>query len=79
VSDYRLPGPANGIIAIGQLRDLLGRPLPACVISGDMDARAHQQAQAAGLTWLQKPVRPAKLRSVLRSVVRDQATESAAA
>ncbi|MDR3371291.1 ATP-binding protein [Rhodoferax sp.] len=76
VSDYRLPGPANGILAIGQLRDLLGRPLPACVISGDMDASAHQQAQAAGLTWLQKPVRPAKLRSVLRHAAQASAVKS---
>lgn len=79
VSDYRLPGPTNGIAAIGQLRDLLGRPLPACVISGDMDASARQQALDAGLPWLQKPVRPAKLRSVLRNLLRAQATESALA
>jgi hypothetical protein len=35
-------------------------------MSGDVDAALMQAAKAAGLTLLHKPVRPAKLRSLLR-------------
>ena len=76
LSDYRLPGSANGIDLIRQVREVLGHDVPACVISGDTDATVRQQVQAAGLVLLQKPVRPAKLRSVLRNVLHAQATES---
>ena len=66
VSDYRLCDGGNGIEAIDRLRALAGREIIACLISGDTDARVRQQAQDAGLVLLQKPVRPAKLRSLLR-------------
>ena len=69
LSDYRLPGVYNGIDAICLLRQTLGPDLPACVISGDTEATVRQQVQAAGLVLLQKPVRPAKLRSLLRHAV----------
>jgi signal transduction histidine kinase/CheY-like chemotaxis protein len=72
VSDYRLPGNHNGVDAIRMLRGIVGQDLSACVISGDTDATVRLQAQHAGLVLLQKPVRPAKLRSVLRSALRTQ-------
>ena len=70
VSDFRLPGHHNGVVAIRMLRAMVGHDMAACVISGDTDAAVRQQAQQAGLVLLQKPVRPAKLRNVLRSAVR---------
>jgi CheY-like chemotaxis protein len=66
VTDYRLLGAHNGVDAVAQLRQLAGREIPACVISGDTDAVVKAQTQAAGLLLLQKPVKSAKLRSVLR-------------
>jgi signal transduction histidine kinase/CheY-like chemotaxis protein len=66
VSDYRLPGPHTGIDAIRMLRDRAGYEVAACVISGDPDGVVREQAQQASLVLLQKPVRPAKLRSLLR-------------
>ncbi|OQW88330.1 MAG: hypothetical protein BWK72_08550 [Rhodoferax ferrireducens] len=69
LSDYRLPGTHHGVQAIRQVRDLLGHEVPACVISADTDAAVRLQVQAAGLVLLQKPVRPAKLRSLLRHAV----------
>ncbi|MBC7916770.1 MAG: response regulator [Rhodoferax sp.] len=66
VSDYRLGHGENGLDAIVQLRALAGRDVPACLMSGDTDAQLMQAAMAAGLTLLHKPVRPAKLRSLLR-------------
>lgn len=66
VSDYRLRGVENGIDAVRMLRARAGNDIAACVISGDTDTQVRQHTQAAGLVLLQKPVRPAKLRSILR-------------
>ncbi|MDE2419282.1 MAG: response regulator [Burkholderiales bacterium] len=68
LSDYRLDGDANGIDCIAAVRAALGTTLPACLVSGDTDANLMQRARSLGLTLLHKPVRPAKLRSLLRSV-----------
>jgi len=78
VSDYRLPGTLQGVDAVRQLRALLGRDVPACVISGDTEGTVREQVQQAGLVLLQKPVRPAKLRSVLRHHVQTPASSGAA-
>ncbi len=66
ISDYRLRDGSNGIEAIRLLREKAGQPIAACLISGDADARLRQLAQDEGLVLLQKPVRPAKLRQLLR-------------
>jgi len=73
VSDYRLPEGGNGIAAVGLLRQLVGHQVAACLLSGDTDQALVQRAREAGLTLLHKPVRPAKLRSLLRSLVRRDA------
>lgn len=67
LSDYRLRGTQNGLEAVQQLRAMAGRTVPACIISGDTDLELKQRITAAGLLLLQKPVKPAKLRSVLRN------------
>lgn len=72
ISDYRLDDTLNGILVITQLRQQLARFIPACLISGDTDRELIQAAQAAQLTLLHKPVRPAKLRSLLRHQLMDQ-------
>ena len=69
ISDFRLGGGIDGIEAVDLLRTLAGRRIAACLISGDTDANVAQQAHAAGLSLLQKPVRPAKLRSLMRHLV----------
>lgn len=69
ISDYRLNGAAHGVEVILQLRQQLARPVPACLISADTDPALLQAAQAAQLTLLHKPVRPAKLRSLLNRLL----------
>jgi CheY-like chemotaxis protein len=76
ISDYRLPGAHHGIDAIRLLRQMVGGDLSACLVSGDMDERVKQDAAESGLVLLQKPVRPAKLRSVLRHFVQSRVGES---
>jgi signal transduction histidine kinase len=69
VSDYRLGDGDNGLSAISALRVLAGKEIPACLMSGDTDGELMQAARDAGLTLLHKPVRPAKLRALLRRLV----------
>jgi CheY-like chemotaxis protein/two-component sensor histidine kinase len=69
VSDYRLGGTENGVALIARMRALAGQDIPACVISGDMDASLVFEVNQHGLKLLHKPVRPAKLRSLIRQLI----------
>jgi CheY-like chemotaxis protein len=73
LTDYRLRGSRNGVDTVRQLRALAGHEIPACVISGDTADAVKALIQEAGLLLLQKPVKPAKLRSVLRRHARSLA------
>jgi signal transduction histidine kinase/ActR/RegA family two-component response regulator len=66
VCDYRLRENENGLDVVRQLRLAAGLEIAACLISGDTDPDLINGAKLAGLTLLHKPVRPAKLRSLLR-------------
>ncbi len=68
ISDYRLRGDDNGIAVVNALCMAAGHSISACLMSGDTDQALITQARQAGLTLLHKPVRPAKLRSLLRSL-----------
>lgn len=72
ISDFRLGAGSNGIDVLQQLQALLPDTVPSCLMSGDTDPSVLQAAQAAGLTMLHKPVRPAKLRNLLRHLLQDQ-------
>ena len=69
ISDYHLSERENGIDAILSLRATAGYRIPACLVSGDTNTALLQAARDAGLTLLHKPVRPAKLRSLLRHLL----------
>jgi signal transduction histidine kinase/ActR/RegA family two-component response regulator len=75
ISDYRLQEGCHGIEVVQLLRAHLGSDVPACLMSGDTDPALIQAAMAAGLTLLHKPVRPAKLRNLLRRLLLDQRGE----
>jgi signal transduction histidine kinase len=69
ISDFRLGESRNGIELISDLRALSGYPVPACLISGDFEPHLMNQAKLHQLTLLSKPVRPAKLRNLLRHLL----------
>lgn len=71
ISDYRLRDAENGLDTVRQLRAATGQQIPACLMSGDTDPDLMQAAKGAGLTLLHKPVRPAKLRSLIRRLTAD--------
>lgn len=65
LSDYRLPGPRDGIGVIAYLRETLGADIPAALITGDTGADAIETINASGYTLLHKPLKPARLRAYL--------------
>lgn len=69
ISDYRLRDGDTGMDVIRAVRAAAGRPVAACLTSGNTEPELIQRARDEGLTLLHKPVRPAKLRSLLRSLV----------
>lgn len=69
VSDFRLPDGATGFDVIRKVRDTVGVAVVACLMSGDHNPELAQAAKSAGLTLLNKPVRPAKLRSLIRHLL----------
>ena len=66
LSDYHLGAHETGIECIVALRARAGVELPACLMSGETHADFLQEVKVAQLPLLHKPVRPAKLRSLLR-------------
>lgn len=63
ISDLRLKGAANGIVAIRQLALLLGRPVPGMILTGDTDPKRLREARLSGYPLLHKPVAPLALRA----------------
>ena len=69
ISDYRLGKGETGIAAIARLRRNWGENLPAMLISGDTSPENVAAMVASGLPVLHKPVRPAKLRALLQTLL----------
>ncbi|HSD39111.1 MAG TPA: ATP-binding protein [Rhodocyclaceae bacterium] len=65
ISDFRLPGPRNGLEVIAALRQQFGPALPGLLLSGDTGPEVLRQATDLGIPLLHKPVRPAKLRAAI--------------
>ena len=66
ISDYRLTDNSTGLELIQTIRRALGRRMPGILISGDTSSSVRITTQDAGHYFLPKPVKPAKLRSLLQ-------------
>jgi Na+/proline symporter/CheY-like chemotaxis protein len=62
--DYHLDG-GNGIDAIIDLRRRYNRDLPAILVTADRSGHVREEAHAAGVHVLHKPVKPASLRALI--------------
>ena len=69
LADLRLGQAIDGIGLVEQLREHLGAPVPALLISGDTGARELARVKESGLLLLTKPVAPARLRSALHALL----------
>lgn len=70
IADYHLQNGALGLAAIGALRDLFGAAIPAVVVTADHGAETAQAILSAGCHFLAKPLRPAKLGSLMAQLLR---------
>ena len=77
VADLRLADGDSGIRAVRRLRDELGYPVPAIIVSGDTGTRADREARAAGLLLLGKPVVASTLQAAAVSTIRRHAPPAA--
>lgn len=72
ISDLRLKGSANGIVAIRQIAQALGRSVPGMILTGDTDPKRLREARLSGYLLLHKPISPLALRAALsRLLIRD--------
>jgi two-component system, sensor histidine kinase len=69
ICDYRLRAGETGVNAIRSLQEIVGREVPAIIISGDTAPERLREAHASGFHLLHKPVQPAKLRALLAFVL----------
>ncbi|MGA1855631.1 hybrid sensor histidine kinase/response regulator [Azospirillum sp. 11R-A] len=65
ISDLRLKGAANGIVAIRQIVKLFDRPVPGMILTGDTDPKRLREARLSGYPLLHKPVAPLALRTAV--------------
>ncbi|KAA0577288.1 hybrid sensor histidine kinase/response regulator [Azospirillum sp. B21] len=65
ISDLRLKGAANGIVAIRQIAKLFDRPVPGMILTGDTDPKRLREARLSGYPLLHKPVAPLALRTAV--------------
>lgn len=66
ISGYRLDQRATGLDVIKTVRLYSNRQTPCILISGDTRPEVQKQAERAGHQLLHKPVKPAKLRSLMQ-------------
>jgi CheY-like chemotaxis protein len=62
--DYHLDG-GNGLGAITELRRRYGPDLGAILVTADRSLHVREEARAAGVQVLNKPVKPASLRALI--------------
>jgi len=69
IADYRLPDGETGDQAILELRKRAGRELPGVIVTGEVMPAAWADAVDQSLHVMKKPVRPAKLRALIRHLL----------
>ena len=69
IADFRLSGPASGIVAIRQIAKMLQVDLPGLIITGDTDPRRLKEARLSGYPLLHKPVSALALRAAVATLL----------
>jgi CheY-like chemotaxis protein len=65
IADQHLDGGDLGTATIADVRDYLGRPVPALIVTADGSELVAKAARAAGIELMRKPLKPAQLRALL--------------
>ena len=67
--DYRLRGHQNGLDAVRLLRERMGEPVPAIIITGDIGAPDLRRVADADLPLLHKPVSADRLLAAIENAL----------
>lgn len=70
ICDYHLNDEVTGIDVIATVRQHMGRSMPCMLVSGDTSPDIVKRADVAGYALLHKPVKPAKLRSLMQYLLK---------
>lgn len=73
--DYQLDFGEDGITLYESLCDYWGTDIPALLVTANAEQSIRQQAQAAGMAYLRKPVKPAPLRASITNLLRQNLSE----
>lgn len=65
LADYHLADGITGDTVVEQVRSACGRVIPAAILTADRTPELKDSLSAAGLTVLNKPVKPAQLRALM--------------
>ena len=65
IADQHLDSGDLGTTTIAEIRDYLGRTVPALIVTADPSDSVLRAARAAGLELMHKPLKPAQLRALL--------------
>ncbi|MGB4117977.1 MAG: hybrid sensor histidine kinase/response regulator [Polaromonas sp.] len=72
ISDYRLRSQRTGAQAIAEVRSLLGKAVPALLITGDTAPERLREALSVGVPLLHKPLAPGDLHRALVELLGDR-------
>ncbi|MFT4174424.1 MAG: ATP-binding protein [Rhodocyclaceae bacterium] len=75
ISDFRLPGPLDGLQVVEAVRRRYGATLPGLLLSGDTGPDTLRRATEDNVPLLHKPVRPARLRAAVTRLISGTALE----
>jgi signal transduction histidine kinase len=65
IADQHLDDGDLGSATIAEVRDFLGRGVPALIVTGDTTEAVARAAREAGVELMRKPLKPAQLRALL--------------
>jgi CheY-like chemotaxis protein len=69
IADYHLDGDLRGDDAIAMIRKAAGQDIPALVITADRSDEVKASLAQARVPMLNKPVKPAQLRALMRNML----------
>ena len=69
IADYRLRNGQVGTEAIVQIRELVGSPMPAIVLTGEIGTECDRDAAALGLAVVRKPITPRQLQRAVQELL----------
>jgi two-component system, chemotaxis family, CheB/CheR fusion protein len=69
IADYNLPRGLTGIQVLTLLRDLLGREIPALILTGDISASTLGEIAGLGYVHRSKPIKADDLKRIVQGLL----------